>query len=97
MSVNSCRRVDMYALVKVGSTGWVEVVFIKLSWVIASRHSVVVHRRTSAPDQPVVASHCETTVMAAVPDHSSEAHERSSEPCIVFDALLRAHLAVRTP
>jgi len=46
-----------------------------------------VRHRTSAP---VVASHCRD--YGGCPDHSSEAHERSSEPCIVFYASLRAHL-----
>ena len=48
----------MYAFVKRESTVRVEVVFIQLSWTVASRHSVIVHYRTSAPDQPVMASHC---------------------------------------
>jgi hypothetical protein len=54
-----------------------------------------VHHCTSAPDQPVVASHCRD--YGGCLDHSSEAHERSSKLCIVFYASLRAHLAVRTP
>jgi hypothetical protein len=78
----------MYTFVKVGSTGWVEVVLVRLSWTTASRHSVVAHHRTSAPDESVVASHCRD--YGGCPDHSSEAHERSSEPCIVFYASLRA-------
>ena len=89
----------MYTFVKVGSTGWVEVVLVRLNWTTASRHtrthSVVVHDRTSAPDQPVVASHSRD--YGGCPDHSSEAHARSSGPCIVFYVSLRAHFAVRPP
>jgi hypothetical protein len=62
----------MHVVIGVGSKGWIEVVLIQLSWTTASRHSVVVHHRTSAPDQPVVASHCRD--YGGCPDHSSEAH-----------------------
>jgi hypothetical protein len=76
------------------SISWVEVVLVRLSWTTASWHSVVVHC-TSAPDQPVIASHCRD--YGGCPGHSSEALERSSEPYTVFYVSLRAHLAVRTP
>jgi hypothetical protein len=54
------------------SKGWIEIVLKQRSWTTASRHSVVVHDRTSAPDQPVVGSHC--VDYGGCPDHSSEAH-----------------------
>jgi hypothetical protein len=78
----------MYTFVKVGSPGWVEVVLVRLSWTTASWHGVLLHHRTSAPDQSVVTSHCRD--YGGCLDHSSEAHEQSSEPCIVFYSSLRA-------
>jgi hypothetical protein len=58
----------MYIFVKVGSTGWVEVVLVRLSWTTASWHGVVVHYRTSAPDRQSWPATAETTRYGGCPD-----------------------------
>jgi hypothetical protein len=84
MSANSYRRIDIYTFVKVGSTGWIEVVLVRLSWTTASWHGVVVHHRTSAPDRQSWPATAETTRYGGCPDHSSEAHEQATEPMHSF-------------
>jgi hypothetical protein len=90
----------MYTFVKVGGTGWVEVVLVRLRWTTASWHGVVVHHRTSAPDRQSWPATAETTTSryGGCPDHSSEAHEQATKPCIVFYVSLRAFRTYcRTP
>jgi hypothetical protein len=73
----------MYAFVKVGSTGWADVVLVRLSWTTASLHGVVVHHRYGADrGQPL------QKIMEAVWTISSESNARS-KPCIVFPSLRR--------
>jgi hypothetical protein len=61
----------MHAFVKVESTGWVEVVLVRLSWTTASRHGVVHHLQGAPADRG-------EPLQKVMADHSSKTYARSS-------------------